>query len=238
MKYENKEWRRNYYLKNRERILQYRKKYYIKNKEKVNADNEEWKKNNREKMRKYSLDYYYRNKNEIDDKNKKYRELNKDKIKEYGKQYRGKNKDAIKERNRIYQIKNRDKANESVKRYRINNPIKIKTQKQLRRSMERGVEANFSNEQWISCLKYFNNRCAYCGKKENIEQDHFVALLEGGEYTINNIIPACKSCNSSKRHQAFMEWYLRQNFYSETREKKIFRYLGIYRNVQQMKLTI
>lgn len=55
--------------------------------------------------------------------------------------------------------------------------------------------------------KYFNNRCAYCGKELPLQQDHFIALSKGGEYSKNNIVPSCQSCNGSKGAKEFETWY-------------------------------
>ncbi len=61
---------------------------------------------------------------------------------------------------------------------------------------------------------------------KRLEQEHFVPISSNGPYTANNIIPACKSCNSSKRDSDFFSWYPKQPFYSKRREAKILRYLN------------
>jgi uncharacterized Zn-finger protein len=92
--------------------------------------------------------------------------------------------------------------------------------------------------QWSKARKYFKYKCAYCGKhSENIELEHFKPFIKGGKFTKDNIIPACKSCNSSKRDKDFFEWYPKQPFYSKAREKKILNYLGYSKSKeQQLKL--
>ena len=89
--------------------------------------------------------------------------------------------------------------------------------------------------EWLEAKKIFNNSCAYCGmtKEEHkiehnqrLHQDHFIPLSKGGGYTKDNIIPACRSCNSSKRDTYFKEWYSQQEYYSTEREQKILEYLG------------
>ena len=71
-------------------------------------------------------------------------------------------------------------------------------QQQKRRARKAAVVHDLTAEQWESTLEYFGYQCAYCGQKEDLEQDHFVPLCMGGGYTVGNIIPACPSCNSSK----------------------------------------
>jgi len=42
--------------------------------------------------------------------------------------------------------------------------------------------------------------CHYCGtNKAKLTVDHFVPLSKGGAHALENFVPACKSCNSSKR---------------------------------------
>lgn len=106
-----------------------------------------------------------------------------------------------------------------------------------RKSLERELPNNFTTKQWDECCEYFDNRCCYCGKKKKLEQDHFIALTKGGGYEINNLVPACGSCNRSKNNRDVFEWFPSMPFYSEIRERKILKYLGyIKEGVQQRML--
>lgn len=48
---------------------------------------------------------------------------------------------------------------------------------------------------------FFDWECAYCGKKKKLQVDHIVGLNKDdvGFHCLGNIVPACASCNSSKR---------------------------------------
>lgn len=48
--------------------------------------------------------------------------------------------------------------------------------------------------------------CAYCGSTRRIEIDHVVPLALGGRDDTANVLPACKSCNSSKRDALIWDW--------------------------------
>lgn len=79
---------------------------------------------------------------------------------------------------------------------------------------------------WLECLKYFDNKCAYCGESSDIlEQDHVIPVSMGGGYTVKNIIPACLPCNRSKHSEDMMEWYITRKYFSEKRLKKINSYV-------------
>jgi len=68
----NKEQRRKYYLKNRDRILTNQKRYVENHREKVKNDKRKWQEKNRERLKKYG---------------KRWREKNPEKIKEFTKRY-------------------------------------------------------------------------------------------------------------------------------------------------------
>lgn len=59
----------------------------------------------------------------------------------------------------------------------------------------------YSVKDWHNALEFFKRRCAYCGKKTRLHQDHFIPLKLGGAYIKGNILPACPSCNYKKNAQ-------------------------------------
>ena len=96
---------------------------------------------------------------------------------------------------------------------------------QRRRSFKNKAENNLTFEQWKFAIKYFGNRCAYCGEEKYLTQDHFIPLSKYGGYTANNIIPVCASCNSSKNNREFSEWYEKQNFKSKSIKEKVIKFV-------------
>ena len=47
----------------------------------------------------------------------------------------------------------------------------------------------------------FNGHCAYCGREieyKDMQADHVKPLKIGGEDNVENILPACRSCNHYK----------------------------------------
>lgn len=50
--------------------------------------------------------------------------------------------------------------------------------------------------------------CYYCEKIfciENLTMDHLVPLIRGGRSIKNNLVVACKKCNSSKKYKTLVE---------------------------------
>lgn len=62
--------------------------------------------------------------------------------------------------------------------------------------------------QWWA-RKRAEGRCYYCRRKVTpgeLTMDHIVPLIRGGKSTKGNIVAACKTCNSRKKHMLPMEW--------------------------------
>lgn len=53
--------------------------------------------------------------------------------------------------------------------------------------------------------------CNYCGSIENLSLDHIFPKGLGGQDDAENLIFACKNCNSSKGKKDLMEWMVARN---------------------------
>jgi 5-methylcytosine-specific restriction endonuclease McrA len=75
----------------------------------------------------------------------------------------------------------------------------------------------------------FGDCCAYCGKSESDEIlhiDHFISVSKGGTHVLGNLVPACKTCNFSKRNHHPEEWYKRQDFFDDKKWRLILKILN------------
>ena len=53
--------------------------------------------------------------------------------------------------------------------------------------------------------------CAYCGgPDESLQKDCVLPLSRGGRYTVENVVPACRSCNASKSNDEVTGWLRRK----------------------------
>ncbi len=74
------------------------------------------------------------------------------------------------------------------------------------------VVYDLSDEQW-SALKVAWGGCAYCRAVDTpLQRDCVLALSRGGRYTLDNIAPACGSCNASKCNFEVTGWLRRKRF--------------------------
>ena len=86
---------------------------------------------------------------------------------------------------------------------------KVRAARRRKRRMER-VEHDLSDEQWIA-LKDAWGGCAYCGASDQaLQRDCVLPVSRGGRYTLDNIVPACRSCNTSKWHDEVTGWLRRK----------------------------
>jgi len=72
------------------------------------------------------------------------------------------------------------------------------------------VEHDLSKEQWTALQAAWSG-CAYCGAVDKaLQRDCVLALSRGGRYTLENIVPACGACNTSKCNDEVTGWLRRK----------------------------
>ncbi len=142
----------------------------------------------------------------------KWRENNRDKHNETSRNY---NKRTYVPRPRILLTAEEvlKRNNESKSRWSRRNPNSHRAAQQKRMATKRQLVNDFTEKEWQAVLLSFSHACAYCGVGGNLEQDHVVSVVQGGGYTIGNIVPACRSCNASKSDKEVRDWIGCENNY-------------------------
>jgi 5-methylcytosine-specific restriction endonuclease McrA len=171
---------------------------------------------------------YWQNIERNREKCKKYYAENQSHIVDYQNKYYLSRREELLDRQKQYFINNREKVKAYKDAYYEKNQPELIAQHHIEKAIKRGLIADFTGEQWRNALAHFDFACAYCGESDcgRIEQEHVIPLSKGGHYTANNIIPSCKSCNSSKHSRDFEHWYLNSPMFSESRYLKIISYLA------------
>ena len=80
------------------------------------------------------------------------------------------------------------------------------TEEEVRRERDKSRELRRS--------RWWKNRlalgiCHWCGNRfspDELTMDHIVPVTRGGKASRNNVVPACKECNSRKKYLLPMEW--------------------------------
>ena len=79
----------------------------------------------------------------------------------------------------------------------------LTTQTLRRHRLAKGI---VSLKEWERIKQAYHSSCAYCGKQqERLVQDHIIPLDNDGPHTAENIVPACRSCNSKKGNREEMK---------------------------------
>lgn len=72
------------------------------------------------------------------------------------------------------------------------------------------VEHDLSDLQWAALREAWAG-CAYCGATDQpLQRDCVKAISRGGRYTLENVVPACASCNASKCNSEVTTWMRRK----------------------------
>lgn len=70
--------------------------------------------------------------------------------------------------------------------------------------------SDLTNDQWFRILEAWAC-CAYCGADGvALQKDCVLPISRGGRYTLDNVVPACASCNASKCNTELTSWMRRR----------------------------
>jgi 5-methylcytosine-specific restriction endonuclease McrA len=95
----------------------------------------------------------------------------------------------------------------AFRRWQKKNAVAMKVHQHRRRARLFGAhnDGSFTKNNWTVRLDGFVNACAYClSTTKKLSADHVVAISKGGEHSIENIVPACKPCNSRKKDKGIL----------------------------------
>lgn len=135
---------------------------------------------------------------ELLDKKKEYYKANRDRILANVKAHSILNREKILAYQADYYEANTEIVKERVSRYRVKNPDKKRHLENRRRAkkFENGGSHTLAGR--LEKFESLGNVCFYCKKPKPITVDHNIPLSRGGTDNIDNILPACRSCNSKK----------------------------------------
>jgi 5-methylcytosine-specific restriction endonuclease McrA len=78
-------------------------------------------------------------------------------------------------------------------------PEKRREYERNRRALGAGAAGSFTAEEAARHAAELGGACFYCaGPHEH--DDHFIPISRGGTNELGNLVPACASCNTSKRN--------------------------------------
>ena len=72
------------------------------------------------------------------------------------------------------------------------------------------VTHDLTDGQWAALMGEWGG-CAYCGVGDRaLQRDCVLPISRGGRYTLENVVPACGSCNASKCNDEVTSWLRRK----------------------------
>ena len=95
--------------------------------------------------------------------------------------------------------------------------------------------------EWKKEMEIKGTYCAYCGEKENLSVEHIIPKAKGGSDNSDNLVYACKSCNSSKGDKLIFHWlsYTNRIPYSEKLDRILAgKYLKELYIIHQQRETL
>jgi hypothetical protein len=79
---------------------------------------------------------------------------------------------------------------------------------------------------WRKSIKeQWEHKCAYCDSEENITLDHIIPQCKGGLDIKTNVVSCCHSCNQSKGHTQWEDWFCFQEFFTEEKLYKLYEWM-------------
>lgn len=135
----------------------------------------------------------------------KYYDSKREYLKVYWSEHFQNNKERKQEYSKLYKRANRDKTALYARNAYAKDPQRALSYCHNRRTrLKTGM---ISKEEWDNRLIEFNNCCAYCLQyNAKLEMDHMQALSQGGTHCIDNVVPACRSCNSKKHNKGLVQF--------------------------------
>ena len=135
------------------------------------------------------------------------------KAREAVRRWRERNPELNRERRRKYRraayLRNAARMNAQKAAYLASHPEVKRAKDQAYRARKIAAAGSFTGAEWHEMLERYGNACAYCGAPGPLEADHRVPLARGGTNFIDNILPACRSCNGRKHRMTEEEFRLR-----------------------------
>lgn len=222
-----KEYNKYRYLANRESILEKQRQHYLNHKVEKAEYGKQYRANHKSERNEYSKKYYENNKEKCIERHKEWLETHKDERAEYFHKYYDAHKEEHREYNKRHYENHKTERMEYYKQYSRTTQGKAAQKAAQHNYNARKIQngGSFSADEWIDVCIKFDDKCAYCGKETKLTADHIIPVSKGGSSNINNIIPCCQSCNSSKHNSDLGDWYPKQPFFSQERYNKIIDYM-------------
>lgn len=217
--------------RNKEKAVVYAKQYNAEHKEEKKAYMAKYRTEHKEELRVHSKEYdriyrethraemaarsskrYFAHKDEWSATRKAYRDSHKVEKALNTARYCAEHKEQKTANAARYYRENKEHVCALVKANRLAHPeVKYASEKR-RKAREIGAAiSDLTEQQWQERVAEYNSICAYCLKPitgTGITQEHMTPLSRNGNHTLDNVVPACQHCNSTKLKKTLLEYVI------------------------------
>jgi len=184
---------KNRYQANKDDIAKKSKQYRKTHQNQIKEQKHQWRQTNLEYAR---------------EKSREWGENNKERRSDNHRRWRGENQDHLREYWHDWQKENHEHYSEYQRKYRAENP-QIVTNCSARRRAKIRQWSDITAEEWLGLMSQYEWECFYCGIRLGIQNrsvDHIIPISRGGRHHVENLIPCCRLCNSSKHDTIYPVW--------------------------------
>ena len=91
--------------------------------------------------------------------------------------------------------------------FRVREYARLQAKKRRDRTLMRTLAVDVTEADAVA-MRAAASHCIYCGRELGKDRtlDHVVPLSRGGAHAKRNLVPACRSCNSSKQDKDLSQW--------------------------------
>lgn len=172
-----------------------------------------------------ALAHYYANRAQLIERNRAWKAANKERVAKKAKEWQLANSTEERKaknsaREAQWRQANASRKVENDKKWREANPDRRNTDaarhqrsadQNRRRVRLLTADGSHTVHEWHAVVALFGGLCVYCGEEKKLTRDHKTPLSRGGSDGIENIVPACLSCNSRKGRKTAEEFIAMNN---------------------------
>lgn len=191
-----------------ERVRETNRTQRAKNADRLREANRQWRLANPDKVAASKARARERDPLAAAERTRRWREANPERERENTRRWSRENAEYKRERARAYgaQLPEGERARR-LREWRRANPEAHRVIAHRRRAAKRSLDfGDVTPEAMAAIFAAFDGQCAYCLNESATHVDHYVPLKLGGLHALDNLVPACTRCNTSKGAKAPEEW--------------------------------